>query len=311
LVGFYYHKLFAEHLKDYGHCERPERVLAILERIKNSPVANLLTFVEALPAEQSWIERVHDPKYVETILSLDIKDAVILDWGDTVATPATPQAALYAAGCSVQAVRDVLAGKFSAAFCATRPPGHHAERKRAMGFCIFNNISIAAADLLDTGGLNRVAIVDWDIHHGNGTEQIFMEENRVLYISTHQYPHFPGTGHETVIGAGKGQGYTINIPLGTHITDEDFLGAFGDTVIPAIDDFKPQFILMSAGFDGHMSDPLASASLSSAVYGKITRLLKESAERHCAGRIVSFLEGGYHLEALAESVEIHLSELAR
>lgn len=309
MIGFYHHKLFEEHLKDYGHVERPERIGAILDRIKASPIAESLEFVEAIPAETAWIERVHDPEYVAHILSLEIKDAVVLDWGDTIATPATPQAALHAAGCGVQAVRDVLAGKYSAAFCAARPPGHHAEAGRAMGFCIFNNIAVAAADLLTEGGLNRVAIIDWDVHHGNGTERMFVEDEKVLYISLHQYPHYPGTGHDTVNGSGKGKGFNLNIPMGSGAGDDDYLETFEQRVLPALDDFKPEFILISAGFDGHMSDPLSGTRLSSAVFGKFTKLLKENAERHCQGRIVSLLEGGYHLDALAESVEEHLDAL--
>ena len=310
MIGFYYHQLFEEHLKDYGHCERPERIMAILDRIKAAPVMASLEFVEAIPAERAWIERVHEAAYVDYILNLEVEDAVVLDWGDTIATPATPLAALYAAGCSVQAARDVMSGRFPAAFCATRPPGHHAEADRAMGFCIFNNVAIAAADLLVDGGLDRVAIVDWDIHHGNGTEKIFIEDDRVLYISLHQYPHYPGTGHGTVFGTGKGEGFTINIPLGSGANNDVYRAAFDDQVLPALDDFKPQFLLISSGFDGHMSDPLAGAMLSSAFFGEMTTMLKEIARRHCEGRIVSLLEGGYHLEALAESVEQHLIALA-
>jgi acetoin utilization deacetylase AcuC-like enzyme len=311
MIGFYYHRLFAEHLLGYGHIERPARVLAIIEKIKASPVAASITFVDAIPAERYWLERVHDPNYIDDILNLKIEDAFVLDWGDTIATPATPQAALYAAGCSVQAARDVLSGKFSAGFCAVRPPGHHAEPARAMGFCIFNNIAIAAADLIDAGGLERVAIIDWDIHHGNGTERMFLEDDKVLYISLHQYPHFPGTGQETVYGTGKGSGYNLNIPLGSGAGDDLLLDAFHHQVIPTLDDYKPQFILISAGFDGHKADPMSSTNLTTAVYGEITRLTKECADRHCGGKIVSILEGGYNLSALAESVELHLMELAK
>jgi acetoin utilization deacetylase AcuC-like enzyme len=310
MIGFFHHNLFEQHLKDYGHVEQPGRFTAIMKRIKASPTSNSLTFIEAKPAEKHMIERVHESQYVDGILALEINDAVVLDWGDTVATPATPQAALHAAGCAVQAVRQVLDGKLSSAFCAVRPPGHHAERDHAMGFCIFNNIAIAAADLLAEGGLKRIAIIDWDVHHGNGTENMFIEDDRVLYISLHQYPHYPGTGHANTTGTGKGDGCTLNIPMSAGAGDQEYLTAFDRRIIPAIDDYKPEFILISAGFDGHMLDPLSGINLSTTMYGKMTRLLKESAKRHCNGRIVSLLEGGYNLDALAESVEEHLTSLA-
>lgn len=309
MIGVFHHELFEQHLADYGHVERPERVRAILKKIKSSPIAESVTFIKAEPADLAWIARVHERKYIDDILSLNIDDAVILDWGDTVATPATPQAALHAAGCAVQAARMVHEGKLSAAFCAVRPPGHHAEPGRAMGFCIFNNIAIAAADLIQNGGLKKVAIVDWDIHHGNGTERMFVNDDTVLYISLHQFPHYPGTGAAEMTGMGRGTGYTLNIPMGSGARDDDYIDAFNTKVLPAIDKFGPEFILISAGFDGHMSDPLSGTMLSSRLFGRMTEMLKESADRHCHGRIVSVLEGGYHLDALAESVEEHLKAL--
>ncbi len=283
--------------------------MAIHDRIARSPLASRITFVEAEPAERAWIERVHDPKYVAAILALDISDPVPLDWGDTVATRVTPQAALFAAGCGVQAAKMVLGGKLQSAFCAVRPPGHHAERDRAMGFCIFNNVAIAAAHLLDECGLERVAIVDWDIHHGNGTEGMFIEDSRVMYISLHQYPHYPGTGSADMSGLGPGRGFTLNIPMGSGAGDTDYLKAFNTQVTPALDRFKPEFILISAGFDGHRDDPLSGTLLTSSVFGEMTHLVRSVAERHCKGRIVSMLEGGYDLNALAESVEEHLKAL--
>ncbi len=309
MVGVYYHDLFIRHLEGYDHVEKPDRLRAVLARIKDSPIVKHLQFVDAEPAEVAWLERVHDKKYVNAILNLEVADAVMLDWGDTVATPATPQAALHAAGAGVQAVQAVLDGVYTSAFCAVRPPGHHAEKDRAMGFCIFNNIAIAARYLLNEGGLERVAVVDWDIHHGNGTESAFAQDARVLYVSLHQYPHYPGTGHPDMTGKGPGTGYTLNIPMGAGATDDDYRQALKQQVLPALDDFKPQFLLISAGFDGHADDPLSATRLSSAFYGEMTRMLKDSAAKHCDGRVVSFLEGGYDLNALAESVEEHLRAL--
>jgi acetoin utilization deacetylase AcuC-like enzyme len=310
MIGLFFHDIFIEHLKGYPHVESPERLRSILERVRSSPVAGQLTCIEPEPAERAWIERVHHRRYVEGILSLEVTDAVVLDWGDTVATPKSIESALRAAGAAVQAVRLVHDGSLSSAFCAVRPPGHHAEANRAMGFCIFNNIAIAAADLIDEGGLSKVAIIDWDVHHGNGTERIFIEDDRVLYISLHQYPHYPGTGHPETVGKGNGRGFNINIPMGSGAGDREYLAAFHNRVLPALDEFGPEFMLISAGFDAHGNDPLSGCSLTSAAYGEMTRMLRDAAERHCNGRIVSTLEGGYDLDALAESVEEHLKALA-
>lgn len=309
MIGYFHHPLFEKHLENYAHVEQPERLKAIFQKIKSGPLGDKIDFIEAQPADPAWIMRIHDPEYVNGILSLDITDAVILDWGDTVATPATPKAALHAAGAAVQAARMVLDGKLSGAFCAVRPPGHHAEYDRAMGFCIFNNIAIAAADLIEHGGLSRVAIVDWDVHHGNGTERTFVDDPRVLYVSLHQYPHYPGTGHQNTTGTGAGEGFTMNIPMGAGAGDKEYLDAFDSRILPALDDFKPEFILVSAGFDAHMDDPLSGTRLTTGAYGEMTHRLKDAATRHCGGRLVSLLEGGYNLTALADSVEAHLTVL--
>ncbi len=309
MIGYFHHPLFEKHLENYAHVERPERLAAIMRRLTSGSLAEKLHFIEAAPAEREWIERVHDPDYVEGILSLAIEDATVLDWGDTVATPATPQAALHAVGAAVQAVRMVMDREIAGAFCAVRPPGHHAERDRAMGFCVFNNIAVAAADLIEHAGLSRVVIVDWDVHHGNGTERMFADNPQVLYISLHQYPHYPGTGHAQTRGTGEGEGYTLNIPMGSGAGDKEYLDAYTGRIIPAIDDFEPEFILISAGFDAHMDDPLSGTRLTTGAFAEMTRYVKDAAIRHCDGRLVSLLEGGYNLDALAESVEAHLNVL--
>lgn len=310
MVGFVCHELFLQHLAGYSHVESPQRVEAILKRIKKSPIAESLLFLNAEPARIEWLERVHDKEYVQAILSLEIEEAVVLDWGDTVATKASPQAALHAAGAGVQAARLVLEGTVTSAFCCVRPPGHHAERNRAMGFCIFNNIAVTASHLVEEGGLTRVAIIDWDVHHGNGTEQMFIDDDRVLYVSLHQYPHYPGTGHSNTVGTGRGRGYTINLPMGAGAGDVEYLAAFKERILPALDTFMPEFILVSAGFDAHGDDPLSGTILTTSAYRIMTVLLKACAEKHCQGRIVSLLEGGYDLPALAESVEEHVTALA-
>ncbi len=310
MTGIYYHDLFGRHLEGYGHVESPGRYRAVMERLRACPFAERLEFVEALPAGRDVIAAVHEGEYVDGILSLEIDRAVVLDQGDTVATPDTPRAALYAAGAAVQAAGDILRGRFANAFCPVRPPGHHAERDRAMGFCLFNNIAVAARWLTGEAGLGRVAIVDWDIHHGNGTEGMFLDDPRVLYVSLHQYPHYPGTGHYNTVGTGDGTGFTLNIPLGAGADDEKYLEEFEQRILPALDKFEPEMILISAGFDAHADDPLSGAMLSTGMYAGMTEMLADAADRHCRGKILSLLEGGYDLDALADSVEAHVGVLA-
>ncbi|MBN1165055.1 MAG: histone deacetylase [Candidatus Krumholzibacteriota bacterium] len=310
MIGFIYHELFAKHLEGYAHVESPERYLAVVDKMKRSSRVPHISFREAEPAKREWIEAVHDKSYVDSILSLRIHRPVVLDWGDTVATSATVEAALHSAGAGVQAVRLVLDGECSSVFSAGRPPGHHAEKNRAMGFCIFNNVAIASAYLLEECGLSRVAVVDWDVHHGNGTESIFLGDDRLLYISLHQYPHYPGSGHARITGTGRGEGYNLNIPLESGAGEERYLEEFDRQVLPALDRFKPEFLLISAGFDGHRDDLLSGMRLTGDSFGRMTARLKEAAEKNCGGRIVSLLEGGYNLEALADSVEKHLEVLA-
>jgi len=310
MTGIYYHDLFGKHLEGYGHVEGPSRYRAVIERLRNCPFTDRLEFIEALPAERDVIAAVHEGEYVDGILSLEIDEAVVLDWGDTVATRDTPQAALHAAGAGVQAAGDILEGRFTNAFCPVRPPGHHAEPGRAMGFCLFNNIAVVARWLTGEAGLDCVAIVDWDIHHGNGTEKMFVDDPRVLYVSLHQYPHYPGTGHYNMVGTGEGTGYTLNVPVGSGAGDDKYREEFEKRILPALDEFEPGMILISAGFDAHANDPLSGAMLSTGMYAEMTEMLSTVAEKYCGGKILSLLEGGYDLDALADSVEAHVGVLA-
>jgi acetoin utilization deacetylase AcuC-like enzyme len=310
MTGVYFHDLFGRHLEGYGHVESPKRYETVMKRLNDCPFTGRLEFVEALPADIETIEAVHEREYIDGILSLEIDQAVVLDMGDTVATPDTLEAALYAAGAAVQAAGDVLRGRFANAFCPVRPPGHHAERGRAMGFCLFNNVAIAAKWLIEEGGLERIAIVDWDVHHGNGTERMFLGEPRVLYVSLHQYPHYPGTGHHNMVGTGEGTGFTLNIPLGAGADDGLYRAEFERRILPAIDRFEPRMILISAGFDAHAEDPLSGARLSTGMFAEMTEMLSQAAARHCGGKLLSLLEGGYDLDALADSVEAHVGVLA-
>ena len=310
MTGIYYHDLFGKHLEGYGHVESASRYRAVMERLRSCPFTGRLEFIEAIPADPEIIALVHDREYIDGILSLEIDEAVVLDWGDTVATRDTPLAALHAAGAGVQAARDILGGRVANAFCPVRPPGHHAESGRAMGFCLFNNIAVAAKWLTGEGGLSRVAVVDWDIHHGNGTERMFLDDPKVLYVSLHQYPHYPGTGHYNMVGTGDGTGFTLNIPLGAGAGDVKYREEFEGRILPALDRFEPRMILISAGFDAHADDPLSGAMLSTGMYAEMTEMLAAAAQKHCGGKILSLLEGGYDLDALADSVEAHVGVLA-
>lgn len=291
-----------------GHPESPDRLKAVAEAI--SEISEGTVEIKAREASRQELLLVHTPEYVERILSLDPEGLIMLD-ADTAFSIHTKSAALKAAGGVLEAVDRVINGDFSKAFCAVRPPGHHAEASKAMGFCIFNNVALGAAYAITKKDIHRVAIIDWDLHHGNGTQHIFYERDDVLYISLHQYPHYPGSGSIDDKGIGKGDGYTINIPMTSGSTDGDYREAFTTVIMPALTEFEPQLLFISAGFDAHRDDPLGSMNLTSEFYGEMTAMIKEVTDRFCNGRIISVLEGGYSLSALKESTRIHLRELCK
>ena len=226
-----------------------------------------------------------------------------LDSMDTAVCPESYDIALKAVGGSISMCDVIMEGRAVNGFCAIRPPGHHAEKNNAAGFCIFNNIAIAARYLQTRHGIKKIAIVDWDVHHGNGTQHSFENDNTIFYISLHQYPHhYPGTGSPSETGIGAGNGYTLNIPMQAGSGDREYLDAFRSRIIPVIDTFQPEIILISAGFDAHRSDPLSSIRLSTDSFAEFTRILKAAADRHSHSRMISFLEGGYDLGSLSDSV---------
>ncbi|MFO1185196.1 MAG: histone deacetylase family protein [Bauldia sp.] len=298
------HPAFLNHQVPSGHPERPDRLRAIEAALAAPEFADLKR-AEAPLASEEAITAVHDKEYLAAIRALAPLSGLVRIDADTSMSPGTFEAALRAAGAATAAVDQVMTGKATNAFCAVRPPGHHAEPARAMGFCFFNNAAIAARHATRMHGAERVAIVDWDVHHGNGTQAAFWNDPSTLYASTHQMPLYPGTGGPGEVGVGN----ILNIPLAPGTGSAEFRAALADRILPAIDRFAPHFILISAGFDAHTDDPLASLNFVDEDYGWATQRLVEIADRHTSGRIVSVLEGGYDLRALAGSVALHVAAL--
>jgi acetoin utilization deacetylase AcuC-like enzyme len=285
-----------------GHFETPQRLGAVIDALRTG--VDDLDWREAPRATRGQLLRVHDESLLDAVLETRPTHAVELD-PDTILSPQSAEAALHAAGAGIAAVDAVLAGDADVAFCAVRPPGHHATAQATMGFCLFNNVAIAAAHALERHGLARVAIADFDVHHGNGTQAIFEAEPRVQYLSSHQMPLYPGTGHARERGAGN----VLNAPLPPGSGSRGFRAAWEDRLLPAIDAFAPQLLLVSAGFDAHWRDPLAQLQLDADDYAWITGELRKLARRHACGRLVSTLEGGYDLQALRECSVAHVRAL--
>ena len=299
-TGYVYDPVYLEHdLR--GHPENQQRLRKILDVMETHDMLKQLAHVPAAPVTQERLERAHEPHYIEQVWRVAQRGGGHLD-ADTYVRSASYDAALMAAGGLVEATRAVLDGELENAFALVRPPGHHALRGRGMGFCLFNNVAIAARYALAERGLDRVFIVDFDVHHGNGTQDEFAADPAVMYLSTHQYPYYPGTGYWNETGTGNGEGSIINVPLGGGVGDRGFARIFQEIVAPAAWRFQPELVLVSAGYDAHWDDPLAYMQLSIGGYAAIAQALKDLAEDLCGGRVVFTLEGGYHLEALAYSV---------
>ena len=264
-----------------------------------------------MPVEWDLVRRNHADEYLERLRTACENEDHYIDVPDSAICPESLEIAKLAAGGVIAAVDSVMAGRCGNAFCAVRPPGHHAEYDASMGFCLFNNIAIAARHLLDNYGLSRVLILDWDVHHGNGTQHTFEADPRALFISLHGHPGlvYPGTGYAHERGTGAGEGFTINVPILPPGREDVWRRAFDDLVLPAVENFKPQFVLISAGFDAHKLDPLAPLELETESYGWMTDELTAVARRYAERRLVSVLEGGYHLSALADSVTLHVARL--
>ncbi len=289
---------FLDHQPGADHPESPARLAAILADLAARPVActEMRTPRAATNAE---VEAVHSPRYVAQLRAL-AGAAVALD-PDTMMSPGSYDAAMLAAGAAVGAVEEVWNGRAPNAFALVRPPGHHAEAQGAMGFCLLNNAAIAA-EAARRMGAERVMLLDWDVHHGNGTQHVFDQRRDVLYLSSHQYPYYPGTGASNEVGSGAGAGYTVNCPLPPGQGDADYGAAFHELFLPAGEAFRPDLIIVSAGFDAHARDPLADMLVSERGFAAMCTSLADLARSHCDGKLVLLLEGGYDLEALAQSV---------
>lgn len=303
---FYSHDSFLDHDVPEGHPERPDRMRALTKAF-DDPAFDGLTRLEPPFGTDAHLLLAHPQAYVDAIKNAaPIEGMQALD-GDTWISPGSMEASLRAVGGSCDAVDRVLMGEAQNAFCAHRPPGHHAEQVKPMGFCLFSTAAIAALHAVENNGLERVAVIDFDVHHGNGTQDVVEKDARVLYASTHEGGIFPGTGAERETGVGN----VFNKPLNHHAGSSEFRAAYTDHIFPAIAEFKPQLLILSAGFDAHADDPLASIQLQEADFEWITQELCALADTHCDGRVVSLLEGGYDLRALAASAAIHVKTLQK
>lgn len=305
------HPDFVLHQVGDGHPERPERISNLINKIDQSTLTESLIHIRAEEVARSIALLNHPQKHIDWVESLSSLALPTLVSADTVACAETPRITRLAAGAVIQAIDTVMQNRANNAFCAVRPPGHHAEYDSAMGFCFYNNIAMGARYLKQHYQLQRIAIIDWDVHHGNGTQHSFADDPSVFFASIHQYPHYPGTGSARENGRGAGEGFTLNIPVPAGSGDADYIDHFRQTIIPRIREFNPEFVLLSAGFDAHRKDPLGQVNLSTEGFAALSDLVLELAATCCAGRLVSVLEGGYDLDALAQSTIAHLQRLLR
>ncbi len=299
-----HHESSAKHDTGRGHPERPDRIAAVMRALEAEPFAALVRR-EAPSASPAQLARAHPTAFVEALLAAIPEEGLARIDPDTVVSPDSGEASVRAAGAIVAAVDAVFACEAHNAFCAVRPPGHHAEPLRSMGFCLFNNVAVGAYHARAAHGADRVAVIDFDVHHGNGTQAMFETDPDMFFASTHEFPLYPGTGRSEERGVGN----IVNVPLRGGSGPAEFRAGMEEAILPALAAFKPDLILVSAGFDAHAADPLASLQLREADYAWITRRLCALADELCAGRIVTTLEGGYDLEALAASVGAHVAEL--
>ena len=293
---------YLNHETGQGHPERADRVSVVIENLKKN---KKLIWKKPLKFDSKYLKITHKPNYIDEVENSFPKKGLHFLDGDTIVSPGSKQASSDAVASIITAIDSVLSKEFKNVFCPVRPPGHHAEKDKAMGFCIYNNVAVGAHYLIEKYKLNKIAIIDFDVHHGNGTQNIFYDNKKVLYLSTHQYPFYPGTGasHE------KGKYNNIfNVPLPSGTNSSEYFDAYNH-LLKKIEEFKPKFVLFSAGFDAHTNDPLANFNLKSKDFYEITKRTLKTVNKFCSGNVVSILEGGYDLEALAESANEHINAL--
>ena len=300
-IGYVYDPVYLQHDTGY-HSENGSRLTAILAYLEKTGLLAELKLIKPRAATIDEIAAVHDREYISYIAYVAKKGGAWVEV-DTVMSPGSYDAAIYAAGGVIVALDEVMQEKVNSAFALIRPPGHHATFDRAMGFCIFNNIAVAAKYALKQYNLERIAIIDFDVHHGNGTQDAFNDDSRVLYVSTHQYPHYPGTGNAEETGSLSGQGTILNVPMPAASGDHEYHSVFEKIIVPVVRRYQPQLIMVSAGYDIHWADELAQMQVTTTGIAGIVRFIKQLADECCQGKIVLALEGGYHLEALSTSIK--------
>ena len=308
-IGLVADPVFERHDTGPGHPERPARTAGIRAALDAAGLTARCVAIAPVAADDAMLVRVHDAEHVRRVDQAVASGARLLDSMDTAIGPESATVARLAAGSVAALAREVAEGRLDGGFAVVRPPGHHAERDLAMGFCLFNNAAVAASLLRERCGIARVLVVDWDVHHGNGTQHIFEEDPSVFYYSSHQMPLYPGTGYATERGRGAGAGTTLNVPLRPGDGDGPFLAALNDRLVPAMESYRPEFVIISAGFDAHRDDPLGGLEVTTGAFALATRIVRGIAERHAGGRLISVLEGGYDLEALAASAAAHVLTL--
>ena len=303
-----YDDIYLKHDTGPNHPENATRIINTIEHLRSTNLWQKLDIKKPRAATEKEVSAIHSTSQIEQIAEIASSGGGYLD-PDTYVSPDSYEAALNAAGASLTAIDLIMDRKADNAFCLVRPPGHHATPEKGMGFCLFNNVAIAAKYIQSRYSLDRIVIIDWDVHHGNGTQDAFYDDPSVMYFSMHRYPFYPGTGAEEETGKDSGFGFTINIPLSYNTKPQEYLKFFEDILEKRIKPFKPQFILISAGFDAYRLDPISGLSLEASDYNKLTKLTQNVAIDCCDGRIVSCLEGGYHLLDLPKCIEEHLNGL--
>ena len=302
--------IYKEHQTGAGHPEAPARYDAIMAALRQAGLLEKLRHIKPRLAAKAEILLCHTEDYLRLVARDIAAGAAELSTGDTALSARSLEVALYAAGGVLQTVDAVMTGRAANAFCVVRPPGHHATADRGMGFCIFNNVALAARYAREKYKLQRILIADWDLHHGNGTQEIFYEDDTVFFFSTHQYPQYPGTGAGGKTGRGRGLGFTLNCPVPPGAGRKEILGAFEDKLVPEMRRFKPELVLLSAGFDSRLGDPLGNLTLTDQDFADLTGVLMQIAHEYAQDRLISVLEGGYDLEGLGQAVVAHVKRLA-